>query len=66
MLMFLYGGHRDALLAQVIVGKIADHLPLHRQAKIFKRFGVDIPDQTMEREGTRGGNERGEREGQPE
>ena len=36
-----------SLLAQVIVGKIADHLPLHRQAKIFKRFGVDIPDQTM-------------------
>jgi transposase len=36
-----------SLLAQVIVGKIADHLPLHRQRKIFSRFGVDIPDQTM-------------------
>lgn len=36
-----------SLLAQVIVGKIADHLPLYRQAKIFKRFGIDIPDQTM-------------------
>jgi transposase len=36
-----------SLLAQVIVGKIADHLPLHRQAKIFKRFGVEIADQTM-------------------
>jgi transposase len=36
-----------SLLAQVIVGKIADHLPLHRQARIFKRFGVEIPDQTM-------------------
>jgi len=36
-----------SLLAQVIVGKIADHLPLHRQGKIFSRIGVDIPDQTM-------------------
>src|SRR5271166_973539 len=36
-----------SLLAQVIVGKIADHLPLHRQGKICSRFGVDIPDQTM-------------------
>jgi hypothetical protein len=31
----------------VIVSKVADHLPVHRQAKIFSRFGVDIPDQTM-------------------
>src|ERR1700689_2037421 len=36
-----------ALLAQVIVSKVADHLPVHRQAKIFRRFGVEIPDQTM-------------------
>jgi transposase len=36
-----------SLLAQVIVSKIADHLPVHRQAKIFSRFGVEIPDQTM-------------------
>lgn len=36
-----------SLLAQVIVGKIADHLPVHRQAKIFRRFGVEIADQTM-------------------
>ena len=36
-----------SLLAQVIVGKIADHLPLYRQAKMFKRFGIDISDQTM-------------------
>jgi transposase len=36
-----------SLLAQVIVGKIADHMPLHRQGKIFSRLGVDIPDQTM-------------------
>jgi hypothetical protein len=31
----------------VIVSKIADHLPVHRQGKILKRFGVQIPDQTM-------------------
>ena len=36
-----------SLLAQVIVGKIADHLPVHRQAKIFRRFGVEFPDQTI-------------------
>lgn len=36
-----------SLLAQVIVSKVADHLPVHRQAKIFERFGLDIPDQTM-------------------
>jgi hypothetical protein len=34
-------------LAQVIVSKIADHVPVHRQAKILKRFGVEIADQTM-------------------
>ena len=31
----------------MIVSKIADHLPLHRQAKIFRRHGVEIADQTM-------------------
>jgi transposase len=36
-----------SLLAQVIVGKIADHLPLHRQGKMFSRSGVDLADQTM-------------------
>src|SRR5260370_22727695 len=36
-----------SLLAQGIVSKIADHLPVHRQAKIFGRFGVEIPVQTM-------------------
>jgi transposase len=35
------------LLSQVIVAKLADHLPLHRQAKIFRRFGVELSDQTM-------------------
>jgi hypothetical protein len=26
---------------------VADHLPVHRQAKIFRRFGVELPDQTL-------------------
>jgi transposase len=36
-----------SLLAHVIVSKVADHLPVHRQGKILERFGVEIPDQTM-------------------
>jgi transposase len=36
-----------SLLAQVIVAKCADHLPLHRQEKIFGRHGVDISRKTM-------------------
>jgi transposase len=36
-----------SLLAQVIVAKCVDHLPLHRQEKIFQRHGVDISRKTM-------------------
>jgi len=36
-----------SLLAHVIASKIADHLPVRRQGKIFSRFGVEIPDQIM-------------------
>src|SRR5580658_7002410 len=36
-----------SLLAQVIVAKTADHLPLYRQEKIFERHGVDISRKTM-------------------
>jgi transposase len=36
-----------SVLAQVIVAKFADHLPLHRQAKMFARHGVELPDQTL-------------------
>lgn len=36
-----------SLLTQVIAAKYADHVPLHRQAKIFGRFGVELSDQTM-------------------
>lgn len=36
-----------SLLAQVIVAKFLDHLPLHRQQQIFQRHGVDISRKTM-------------------
>ena len=35
------------LLAQVAVSKYGDHLPLHRQADIFHRQGVELSRQTM-------------------
>jgi transposase len=35
------------LLAQVIVGKYSDHLPLHRLEKIFARHDIDIARSTM-------------------
>jgi transposase len=35
-----------SLLAHVIVSKVADHLPVHRQAKMLRRFGEEIADQT--------------------
>ena len=34
------------LLAHVLVGKYADHLPLYRQAEIYAREGVDL-DRTL-------------------
>jgi transposase len=36
-----------SLLAQVIVAKWADHLPLHRQEQMFARHGVEISRKTM-------------------
>lgn len=36
-----------SLLAHVIVSKMADHLPLHRQQKIFERHGVELSRKTM-------------------
>lgn len=35
------------LLAQVLVSKYADHLPLHRQESIFARQGVELSRQTL-------------------
>jgi transposase len=37
------------LLAHMLVSKYADHLPLTRQRKIYKRFGVEIAVSTMTR-----------------
>jgi transposase len=35
------------LLAHVVVSKYADHVPLNRQAEIFRRVGVDLSRQTL-------------------
>lgn len=35
------------LLAQVLVAKYADHLPLYRQEAIFSRVGVALPRSTL-------------------
>ena len=35
------------LLAQVLVAKFSDHLPLYRQERIFGRAGVEIPRSTL-------------------
>lgn len=37
----------SGLLAQVLVAKYADHLPLYRQAGIFERAGMAIADSTL-------------------
>ena len=37
----------DALVAQVLVSKYADHLPLYRQAQIFARQGVGLDRSTL-------------------
>jgi transposase len=35
------------LLAQVLVSKYVDHLPLARQSRMFRRFGIEIPRSTL-------------------
>ena len=35
------------LIAHVLVGKYADHLPLHRQAEIYAREDIDLPRSTL-------------------
>ena len=35
------------LLAHVLVGKFCDHLPLHRQAEIYSRDGIDLDRSTL-------------------
>jgi transposase len=36
-----------SLVAQVILGKYADHLPLYRQQQQFERLGLNFPRQTL-------------------
>jgi transposase len=35
------------LLSHVLVSKFEDHLPLHRQEKMSRRIGIDIPRSTL-------------------
>jgi transposase len=37
----------EALLAQVLVAKYGDHLPLYRQAEIFSRHGIELDRSTL-------------------
>ncbi|MEZ5722385.1 MAG: IS66 family transposase [Paracoccaceae bacterium] len=37
----------EAMIAHVLVGKYADHLPLHRQSRILARSGIDIHRSTL-------------------
>ncbi|MFD0461696.1 IS66 family transposase [Microvirga aerilata] len=37
----------DALIAQVLVSKYADHLPLYRQAQIYARQGISLDRSTL-------------------
>jgi transposase len=37
----------EALVAQVLVAKYSDHLPLYRQAQIFARNGIDLDRSTL-------------------
>jgi transposase len=41
------GTASSALMAQVVVDKYADHLPLYRQAERFKREGIDLDRSTL-------------------
>ena len=42
------GGFFDeSVLAQLLIGKYVDHLPLYRQKQIFERAGIDIPTSTL-------------------
>jgi len=41
------GALGEGLLAQVLVAKYKDHLPLYRQRQIYRRQGVDLPRSTL-------------------
>jgi transposase len=37
----------ETMLAQVVTAKYRDHLPLYRQAGIYRRQGIDIPESSL-------------------
>ena len=37
----------EALVAHVLVGKYADHLPLYRQSQIYARQGIELDRSTL-------------------
>ena len=37
----------NSLIAEIIISKYENHLPLYRQSKIWEKQGLDIPDNTM-------------------
>ncbi|MBK8233062.1 MAG: IS66 family transposase [Candidatus Eisenbacteria bacterium] len=39
--------YEPSVYAHIAVAKYSDHLPLHRQSEIFKRYGIDLPKSTM-------------------
>ena len=41
------GSADSSLVAQVLLAKFVDHLPLYRQQQIFARLGVNIPKSTL-------------------
>src|SRR5881409_2602714 len=45
--LVLRGSAASSLVAQVILAKYVDHLPLYRQQQIFARLGVNIPRSTL-------------------
>lgn len=45
--MMNFGDGDSQMLARVIVAKWADHLPVHRQTKMFRPHGVELSDQTV-------------------
>jgi len=48
LLQLIEGGlPTEATVAQVLVSKYADHLPLYRQAQIYARQGVNLDRSTL-------------------
>ncbi len=36
-----------SLIVQIMIAKYVDHMPLYRQSQQFKRYGIDLPDNTI-------------------